>query len=472
MGTLKRETNLERLFHPRSIAIVGASDNPDSAGYDYVKSLRVFNFAGPVYPIHPRAETVEGYPVFRSLADIPDQIDLLISCISAERVPDLIKESTKNNIPFLHLFTGKLSETGNASAKALEEKILETAKSANIRLLGPNGMGIHYAASGLSFRTDLPLSQGNIGLLSQSGNNAIELLTRGTARGLQFGKVISYGNGSDISATELLRYLGADEETKLIAIYLEGLTSGREFYKELKLAASKKPIVIHKGGRTASGARSAASHTASLAGKTEIWSAAIHQGGGYIAKNRDEMLDLLVALSLLSPLTGSRAAVVGGGGGRTVQAADSCEENQIKLPPIPQSIRETINKNAPALTNWVSNPVDQSILAGSGFSSHGLLSLMLKSKTYDFGIANVGEEWFLGRPNAEKRVEHACARLIETINDSAVPVAIIYGATETFKREQRTLLDQMREYLIEEKLAVFPTIERATFALSRVIPVP
>ena len=448
---------------------MGASDNPDSPGYDYVKSLRVFNFSGSVYPIHPRAKNIEGYKVFKSLKDISEPIDLLISCISAEQVPALIKESMEHDIPYLHLFTGKLSETGSTNAKMLEEQILQLAKSAHIRLLGPNGMGIHYAASGLSFRPDLPDFQGDIGLLSQSGNNAVELLTRGTARGLKFGKVISYGNGSDISAAELLDYLGSDNQTKIIAIYMEGLAAGREFFEALKVAAAKKPVVIHKGGRTASGASAAASHTAALAGTNTIWESAIHQGGGYVTKTRDETLDLLIALSLLSSIKGNRAAVVGGGGGRAVQAADCCEENHIKLPDLPTAVHKIIDERAPTLTNWINNPVDQSILAGSGFSSHSLLSLMLKSATYDFGIANVGEEWFLGRPDAKNRLKHACTRLIETIKDCTLPVAVIYGTTETLQNDQRILLDEMRELLINENLAVFPTIERATSTIGQLL---
>ena len=170
---------------------------------------------------------------------------------------------------------------------------------------------------------------------------------------------------------------------------MEGLAAGREFFEALKAAAAKKPVVIHKGGRTASGASAAASHTAALAGTNTIWESAIHQGGGYVTKTRDETLDLLIALSLLSSIKGNRAAVVGGGGGRAVQAADCCEENQIKLPDLPTAIHKIIDERAPTLTNWIKNPVDQSILAGSGFSSHSLLSLMLKSATYDFGIANV-----------------------------------------------------------------------------------
>ena len=467
MGLDIEKNQFARLFHPRSVAVVGASDNPDSPGYDYVKSLRVFNFSGSVYPIHPRAESIAGYKVFKSLTDISEPIDLLISCISAEQVPALIKESMEHDIPFLHLFTGKLSETGSTNAKMLEEQILQLAKSAHIRLLGPNGMGIHYAASGLSFRPDLPNFQGDIGLLSQSGNNAVELLTRGTARGLKFGKVVSYGNGSDISAAELLEYLGTDRQTNIIAIYMEGLAAGREFFKALKVAAAKKPVVIHKGGRTASGASAAASHTAALAGENAVWESVIRQGGGYVTKTRDETLDLLIALSLLSPIKGKRAAVVGGG--RTVQAADCCEENQIKLPKLPNEVNKIIDERAPSLTNWINNPVDQSILAGSGFSSHGLLSLMLKSTTYDFGIANVGEEWFLGRPDAKKRLKHACIRLIETIKDSTLPVAVIYGATETVQNDQRILLDEMRELLVAENLAVFPTIERATFTIGQLL---
>lgn len=457
--------NLDRLFSPRSVAVVGASTNVDSPGHDYVRSLQVFGFEGDVYPINPRADEVAGYRAYPSLADVPGEVDLVISCIPANGVPEVI-EQARGKARFLHLFTGRLSETGDEDAAALEREIEERAKAAGVRILGPNGLGIYHAAAGIAFRPDLPQFAGNVAFLSQSGNNAVEVVIRGTARGLRFGKVANYGNGKDLAPGELLAYLGEDSETSVIGAYVEGVPDGRGFYEAMHTAASKKPVVIHKAGRTSAGARSAASHTAALAGAAQTWSAAIRQAGAIEARSQEQLLDLMVGASLMTGSSGRRIAVVGGGGGRSVQSADACEENGLELVPLPAEIRERVRERAPMLADWVRNPVDQSILAGSGLSSNGLLELMLADDRYDVAIANVGEEWFFGRPDAESRLRHACSRLADIAEGATKPVAIVLGATETPEQWQREVVDSIRDETTGRGLAVYPTVERAAWALA------
>lgn len=461
--------DLDLLFNPRSVAVAGASTNVDSPGHDYVQSLRDFGFGGPVYPLNRSAGEVAGFPGYTSLMDVPGEVDLVISCLPAGAVLDLVGQCRDRNVRFLHLFTGRFSETGDAEAADLERRIAKSAQDAGIRILGPNGMGLYHPAAGISFRPDLPHAAGNVALISQSGNNAIEVVIRGVARGLAFGKVANYGNGVDITPGEILRYLADDDETSVIGGYVEGVPDGRGFFEGLRAAAVRKPVVIHKAGRTAAGARSAASHTAALAGSNELWSAALRQAGAVEARNQEQLLDLLVAASLLPPARGRNAAVVGGGGGRSVQSADACEENGLVIVPLPAAVREKVRARAPQLADWIGNPVDQSILAGSGLSSNGLLELMLDDDAYDLAIANVGEDWFFGRPDAADRLNHACDRLAALIAASPKPVAVVLGATETTNHEHRALIDAIRDRFAGAGIAVFPSVERAAFVLGRIL---
>lgn len=462
--------DLDLLFRPRSVAVAGASTNVDSAGHDYVRALKEFGFAGPVYPINPKADEVAGYRAYPSLEAIPGDVDLVISCIPAAGVLSLIAQCPARHVRFLHLFTGRFSETGDESAAQLERDIAAAATAAGVRILGPNGMGLYHPAGGISFRPDLPREAGTVAFLSQSGNNAVEVITRGRARGLHFGKVANYGNGLDVTPGEMLRYMADDPETTVIGAYVEGVPDGRGFFEGLRAAAARKPVIIHKAGRTAAGARSAASHTAALAGAAELWSNVLRQAGAIEARNQEQLLDLMVGAALLPKAAGRNVAVVGGGGGRSVQSADACEENGLTVVPLPQDVREKVRERAPQLADWVGNPVDQSILAGSGLSSNGLLELMLASDAYDAAIANVGEDWFLGRPDADERLRHACSRLAVIANGSAKPVAVVLGPTETPNMEHRALLDSVRDDFVAAGVAVYSSVERAAFATGRLAP--
>lgn len=462
--------DLDLLFRPRSVAVAGASTNVDSPGHDYLVSLKAQGFAGPIYPINPRADEVAGLKAYPRLADVPGEVDLVISCVPASAVLELVDHCGPRGVRFLHLFTGRFSETGDEEAASLEREIAAAAAAKGIRILGPNGMGLYHPAGGLSFRPDLPTTPGGAAFLSQSGNNAVEVITRGNARGLRFGKVANYGNGRDVTPGEMLRYLADDPETTVIGAYVEGVPDGRGFFEGLAAAAARKPVIIHKAGRTAAGARSAASHTAALAGAANLWSTVLRQAGAHEARNQEQLVDLMLGAALLPRSTGRNIAVVGGGGGRSVQSADACEENGLTVVALPSDVREKVRERAPQLADWVGNPVDQSILAGSGLSSNGLLELMLESPVYDLAIANVGEDWFFGRPDAGDRLKHACNRLAEICERSAKPVAVVLGPTETNNPEHRQLVDEVRDGFTGRGIAVYPTVERAAFALGRLAP--
>ncbi len=459
--------DLSALFRPRSVAIAGASTNVDSPGHDYVRSLQVFGFSGPIYPINPRADEVAGYRAYPAVSAVPGEVDLVISCVPAGAVLDLVDQCGAKGVKFLHLFTGRFSETGDEGAADLEREIESRAARHGVRILGPNGMGLYHPSAGLAFRPDLPTDSGSVAFLSQSGNNAVEVILRGHARGLRFGKVANYGNGMDLTPGVLLHYLADDPETSAIGAYVEGVPDGRGFFEGLRAAAAKKPVIIHKAGRTMAGARSAQSHTAALAGSAAIWSAALRQAGAIEAQSQEQLLDLMVAASLMPAIPGRNAAVVGGGGGRSVQSADACEENGLIVVPLPAAVREQVRAKSPSLADWIGNPVDQSILAGSGLSSNGLLEMMVADDAYDFAIANIGEDWFFGRPDGEDRLKHACTRLTAVIKGCGKPVAVVLGATETMNPSYRALVDAVRDAFTTQGIAVFPSIERAAWTIGR-----
>jgi acetyltransferase len=461
---------MEAVFRPRSVAVVGASADPDSPGHDYVRSLLDFGYQGVIYPVNPRAPDILGLRAYPGLRHVPGGVDYVISCIPAEGILDLVEECREKRAGVLQLFTGRFSETGRREGVRLEEEMVRRARSAGLRVIGPNCMGVYYPAGGLSFRPDLPREPGKVAFLSQSGNNAVELILHAAVRGLRFGKVVSYGNAADLDESDFLAYLAGDAETEVIAAYVEGVRDGRRFLAALRAAAARKPVVVLKAGRTAAGARSAVSHTAALAGSHRVWSGALRQAGAVQVDTTEEAIDMLVAFALLRPARrrlGRRVGVVGGGGGRSVQSADACEEAGLSVVPLPNSIRRVLREKAPHLWDWVSNPVDQSILAGGPVSGAAILEMMAVSPEFDVLIANVGEDWILGRPDAERRLEYVAARFVEVASRCQKPLAFVLGPADSPDERRWRAVEGARRRLAAARLAIYPTIERAARALSR-----
>jgi acyl-CoA synthetase (NDP forming) len=461
--------DIEAIFHPRSIAVVGASANPDTPGYDYLHALQTFGYAGAIYPVNPRAQEILGLPSYASLRDVPGDVDYVISCIPASAVLDLVDDCAAKGARALQLFTARFSETGRAEGAELERRLAERARAAGVRIIGPNCMGLLYPALGISFRADMPRRPGKIGLLSQSGNLLFELAYFGEPRGLRFSKAMSYGNGLDLNESDFLEYLASDGETTVVGAYVEGVRDGRRFLAALKRAAAAKPVVVLKGGRTAAGGRAAASHTAALAGQRDVWDAAVAQAGAVPVDTVEELIDMLLAFAYMKPGKGRRLAMVGGGGGRSVLTADLCEELGLNVPPLPADVEARIAEKAPDLAGWVTNPVDQSILAGSGVGGTSVLEWMDASPGIDLLLANVGEAWALGRPNAEALLGRIPERFAEIGKRTGKPLAAVIGPSDYSNERLWRLVSEARDKLVGAELAVFPSVERAVRALARFV---
>ncbi len=291
-------------------------------------------------------------------------------------------------------------------------------------------MGLLNPALGISFRTDMSREPGSIGFLSQSGNLLFELSHFGGPRGLRFSKAISYGNALDLNECDFLDYFAEDPETRVIGAYIEGVRDGRAFISALKRASAQKPVVVLKGGRTGAGGRTAASHTAALAGAAAVWDAAVRQAGALPVETVEDLIDMLIAFAYMKPGSGTRLAMVGAGGGRSVLTADLCEELGLSVPPLPDDVERKVAEKAPDLAGWVTNPVDQSILAGSGLGGAQVLEWLDESPEIDLLVANVGEPWAFGRPNAETIVPRVTERFVQVAAKTSKPFAVVLGPSD------------------------------------------
>lgn len=378
---------IEELFNPRSIAVVGSSNNPEAAGYNFTNSLLEYGYKGNIYPVNPKYTEILGLKAYPTIKDIPGPVDYVISAVAAPLVPAMLTDCSYKGVKVVHLFTARFSETGRPEAAELEQEILGLARKYGIRLIGPNCMGLFFPRLGISFSDAMPHEKsGPVGLISQSGQAVEEIVRSSAVKGVHFSKAISYGNALDFNECDFLDYLAQDPETKLILMYVEGLRDGRRFFDTLRKATAIKPVVILKGGRGPSGARAIASHTASLAGSTDLLNVVLAQAGAVSADSMEEFIDLAVAFHYLPPFRGIRVGVLGGAGGASVMAADQCEAAGLDVIPIPNEIREELKSKGIEIWDWIGNPVDRSIRGDTGFRPGDMLSMMAGNEKFDLLI--------------------------------------------------------------------------------------
>jgi len=309
-----------------------------------------------------------GFPIYRSLVDIPGPVDHVIVSVPAPYTPAILQECCEKGVKVVHVFSSGYAETGEPERIRLQNRLQEIARRGNIRIIGPNCLGIYYPRGKIGLSPDFPLEAGPIGYLSQSGGNVTYMVRHALARGLRFSKVVSYGNACDINECDLLDYMAEDAETKVIAAYIEGTSDGQRLVTALNKAASAKPLVVFKGGYTDGGLRAAASHTGSLAGADTTWDALLRQTGAIRVNSIEEMVDMLVALLRVRPPKGPNTCVVGHGGGASVMATDELERVGLRLAPIPEEIRERLKQFIDLANSMLRNPIDAGpLVASDGF---------------------------------------------------------------------------------------------------------
>lgn len=356
-----RQHNLDFLFHPNSLALVGITTAETwHWTLTFLEGLLEIGFDRPLYLVNPKGGEIKGHKVYTSLKDVPGNIDYAIGLVNAQIAPKLVEECAEKGVKAIHFCTAGFSETGEEERVKLESELVEIARKKGIRILGPNCMGIYCPQSRLSFSPAFPKESGPVGVISQSGGNSIFLVRQAALRGVRFSKVISYGNACDINENDLLEYLANDAETKIIALYIEGIKDGIRFRRAMEEATKEKTVVLLKGGATEGGARAAAGHTAALSGSRTTWDALCKQLGIISVSSIEEMIDVLVTLLFLPLPRGRNAVLFGAGGGASVLIADEFESRGLRVPPLPPELIAQIREFTPIAGNILRNPVDYS----------------------------------------------------------------------------------------------------------------
>ncbi|MHA1649379.1 MAG: CoA-binding protein [Candidatus Helarchaeota archaeon] len=382
LSTLNSSPQLENLFYPRSIAIVGASTSLLNFGSAFFTSaLKDLGYKGKIYYINPKyeGEFINNQRVIASLDDVDEKIDVVYSCIRAKLVPDLLRQCVRRGDKFFICFTSGFSEIQTEDAIALEKELLSIIKGSSTRIIGPNCLGPYNPALGVGWNAGLsvPKREGNIAFASQSGGHATTLLRIAPGRGFYYTLGLSFGNQIDVNCLEVLEYYANHPETDVIAFYLEdtGSADGAEFFRKLREVTKKKPVVIWKGGQTETGARAAASHTGAISGSLEIWHSMTKQAGGIFVEHSEEFWDILHLLSVLIPYKKlqlcKRLGLVIPGGGNSVEATDLFTRFGFEVPVLSQETQDKIQSLIPAVNTSVKNPVD---LGASGTIDRVFLS--------------------------------------------------------------------------------------------------
>ena len=348
---------MDKFFAPESVAVVGASKDETKIGHGVLKNLLEAGFEGDIYPVNPKTDDILGLKCYKTVADIPGGIDLVVVVVPSKFVMSIVEDMGKKKVPAAVIISAGFKESGRDGAK-LESKLLARTETLGIRIVGPNCLGIidTHRKLNASFAAGTP-KEGNIAFFSQSGALCTAILDWAKKESIGFSKFVSLGNKADMDEVDLLEYLAADDKTDVILGYLEGVKDGARFMEVASAVAKEKPLVIAKSGSTAAGARAASSHTGTLAGSEEAFQAAFDQCGILRAESVQDLFDFASIFASKKRTRGNRVAVVTNAGGPGILAADAIEKSTLTMADLSKKTIETLRKGLPE-TAALYNPVD------------------------------------------------------------------------------------------------------------------
>lgn len=456
---------MDRIFHPRSIALAGIPiSDPGHWTRTFLNSLLEHKFPGPLYLVNPRGGEVKGLTVYRSISELPGSVDYVISTVPPRAAAAHVAECAAKGVRTIHFCTAGFSETGETDHARYEAELLKAARQHGVRIIGPNCMGIYCPEARVSFHTEFPKDSGPVGFVSQSGGNAIDVVTLGKWRGICFSKLVSYGNAVDLDESDFLNYLTEDPKTRIIAVYIEGVKDGRKFRQALSRAAQAKPVVLLKGGVSESGNRAAAGHTAVLASSDRIWEALCRQSGVIRVKSLEGLLDTLVTLIYLPHPGGRRAAVIGPGGGSSVLIGDEFERRGLKIPPLAPAIRNQISRFTPIEGNILSNPVDysQNIIELDKLTEATRILAGWKECDFVVGYARPN----LAAPHLLGRISPILSAMLQGARSGGKPLAMVFqpGVPPNVAPQMTEIADKF----IAEGLPIYYSFGGAASAINAV----
>ncbi len=349
--------HIDRIFYPRSIAIIGASEIPGKWGFLLTSNILGGGYEGDVFPVNPKKDKIMGLRAYPNVKDIPFDIDLAIIAIPARLVPNAFRDCVTKGIHAAIVITSGFRETGEEGSR-LQDELSSIAEQGDLVFIGPNTMGTVSTFHNL-ISMGVPLSPmpGGLAVISQSGNIGNQMIDWATHKGFGVGFYAGTGNEAMLKTTDLLEYFGLRKEVKALALYIEGLDDGRNFMDTARRITKDKPVVALKAGATSSGSKAAKSHTGSMAGSFEVFSAMFKQAGIVQVDTPSELVNVAGAMSNLPVPRGNRVGIMTLGGGWGVVTADECEKSGLDLPPLSDEIINDLDKRLPGYWNRT-NPID------------------------------------------------------------------------------------------------------------------
>jgi acyl-CoA synthetase (NDP forming) len=446
------ERALDCLFRPRSVAVFGSA-KAGKIAHQLVTQLVRGGYAGRLAVVNPKAERAEGFPGLPAAvraSELPGGLDLAVLALPAQFAEQAVRDAGSAGARVAVVLSSGFSETGNAEG---ERRLAAAARECGVRLIGPNCAGVMDTAGRLVASIEVPALPGRIAFITQSGAVGGAVLGLAQARGIGFSKFVSYGNRADLGEAELLEYLARDPETAVIALYVESIGDGQRLAPVLAAAASAKPLVAVKAGRTSSGKRAAGSHTGAMAGEDEVFAAAFRRAAVIRAAGIEEMLDLCDGFAHLIAPSGRRLAIVTNSGGPGILAADRAEELGLEVaepgPELRRILRDFLSERCA-----VGNPVDLTV-EGSRQDFERTLRAMLDSG-YDGAVAINVATPFLDSLELARGIGAARAAL-----PLSKPIAAAFITGNPAAEELR--------FLRRAGIPCFPSGERAALVLARLL---
>ncbi|MEW6388142.1 MAG: acetate--CoA ligase family protein [Thermodesulfobacteriota bacterium] len=432
-------STLASIFRPQSVAVIGASTVPGKLGHDILANLKNGGFAGPLYPINPKAEEILGLPVYKSAADTPAPPELAVVVIPARLVAATLEQAAAAGVKAAVVITGGFAEAGEEGER-LQDELARVVRQTGLRVIGPNCQGVNMPHHHMCASWPLITTKGKIAFASQSGTVGAAFLDLAAAEQLGVSAFVSLGNRVDVDEAEVISYFNQDPHTQVIALYLEGVK--RPTYFLDALGEAQKPVVILKAGRTARGRVAAESHTKSLAGADAVYEALFRKYQVYRADTLEDLFDYAKALAYLTPPPGRRLMLTTSSGGAAILAIDEAEKNGLEVADPSPGLKVRLRGMLPGHCA-VGNPVD---LTGDVIGDATLYKkVMDETKSeYDYQVVIFGDPI----PGASQVVTPGASELV-----------IFLGGADVEREE--------RERLYEEGIPVFPTPERGIKALAQ-----
>lgn len=464
------QARLHRALNPKTLVVVGDK----APNYNWLTNNE--HFTGELYSVQvdpneiPEIEK-RGFKNFLKLADVPSNVDLLISAVPRQVLPFILKDAVANGVGGVAAFTAGFAETAEPEGIALQEQIVEIANADGMPVIGPNCMGVYNRRLGVKFHTDLEHGEGgNVSFIGQSGTHATAMVELAQRAGIQVTRAISFGNAVIVNEADLIEYLADDPDTEVIGAYIEGVKDGRRLFHVLREAAKRKPIVLWKGGQTAAGQRATRSHTASLATDHAVWSAMVRQVGAIPADNVDEVIDIIsgiVHTRGAKPI-GRRLALMAMTGGQSVAISDAFGRQNLEVPSLSDRSYQRLGEFFNIVGGSYRNPFDMATtinMQGESDNLAKIMDILAEEDAFDTMVFEFAANFFVaGWKDHPERFE----AMIDTLDAFRARTGMPF-VTVMHPGHQEAAVLPFRDRVVERGYAAYPSFDRAAVALARLV---